>query len=234
MGYRARAFANRIIASVAQLEKQTGWAIASASDTNLTMTYANTLQLYFNTTSFKTTSSSQATNPTNSPISLTHITPTTLTTEKRFFLQLMRAQLQCQDQKTISLKQLLGFVQRGWDAASLIAEQVRCLTLEQLVNVSILSDERLAIDVCILLPKVETKVKVGLRLTATFSDPEAQDLDIKNEIDVDARVVYGEPYNEKNMSEFVGKRVKGQGFEGWDATIRELRTRLVATGRKGR
>ncbi|KAG9935671.1 Spc7-domain-containing protein, partial [Aureobasidium melanogenum] len=221
-------------ASVAQLEKQTGWAVASASGTNLTMTYANTLQLYFNTTSFKITSSAQATNPTNSPISLTHITPTTLTTEKRFFLQLMRAQLQCLDQKTISLKQLLGFVQRGWDAASLIAEQVRCLTLEQLVNVSILSDERLAIDVCILLPKVETKVKVGLRLTATLSDPEAQDLDIKHEIDVDAKVVYGEPYNEKNMSEFVGKRVRGQGSEGWDATIRELRTRLVATGRKGR
>ncbi|KAG9647614.1 Spc7-domain-containing protein, partial [Aureobasidium melanogenum] len=221
-------------ASVAQLEKQTGWAIASASGTNLTMTYANTLQLYFNTTSFKITSSAQATNPTNSPISLTHITPTTLTTEKRFFLQLMRAQLQCLDQKTISLKQLLGFVQRGWDAASLIAEQVRCLTLEQLVNVSILSDERLAIDVCILLPKVETKVKVGLRLTATLSDHEAQDLDIKHEVDVDAKVVYGEPYNEKNMSEFVGKRVRGQGSEGWDATIRELRTRLVATGRKGR
>ncbi|KAH0336095.1 Spc7-domain-containing protein, partial [Aureobasidium melanogenum] len=221
-------------ASVAQLEKQSGWAIASASGTNLTMSYANTLQLYFNTTSFKITSSAHATNPTNSPISLTHITPISLTTEKRFFLQLMRAQLQCLDQKTISLKQLLSFVQRGWDAASLIAEQVRCLTLEQLVNVSILSDERLAIDVCILLPKVETKVKVSLRLTATLSDPDAQDLDIKNEIDVDAKVVYGEPYNEKNMSEFVGKRVRGQGSEGWDATIRELRTRLVATGRKGR
>ncbi|KAI4750817.1 Spc7-domain-containing protein [Aureobasidium sp. EXF-3400] len=227
-------FANKPIASVAQLEKQTGWAIASASGANLTMTYKNTLQLYFNTTSFKVTSSAQAKSPTNSPISLTHITPASPTTEKRFFLQLMRAQLQCLDQNTISVKQLLGFVQRGWDTASLIAEQVRCLTLEQLVNVSILSDERLAIDVCILLPKVETKVKVGLRLTATLSDPEADDLDIKHEIDVDATVVYGEPYNEKNMSEFVGKRVRGQGSEGWDATVRELKMRLVATGRKGR
>jgi kinetochore protein Spc7/SPC105 len=198
------------------------------------MTYKNTLQLYFNTTSFKVTSSAQAKSSTNSPISLTHITPANLTTEKRFFLQLMRAQLQCLDQNTISVKQLLGFVQRGWDTASLIAEEVRCLKLEQLVNVSILSDERLAIDVCILLPKVETKVEVGLRLTATLSDPEAEDLDIKHEIDVDATVVYGEPYNEKNMSEFVGKRVRGQGSEGWDATVRELKMRLVATGRKGR
>ncbi|KAI5206450.1 Spc7-domain-containing protein [Aureobasidium subglaciale] len=220
--------------SVAQLEKQTGWAVTAAANTNLTMTYANTLQLFFNTTSFKAISSSQATNPSNSPISLTHLTPTALTTEKRFFLQLMRAQLQCLDQNTISLKQLLGFVQRGWDTASLIAEQVRRLTLEQIVNVSILNDERLAIDVCILLPKVETKVKLGIHLTATLSDPEAEDLDIKNEIDVDAKVVYGEPYNEKNMSEFVGKRVRGQGFEGWDETIRELRMRLVATGRKAR
>jgi kinetochore protein Spc7/SPC105 len=202
--------------------------------TNLTMTYRNTLQLYFNTTSFKTTSSTQASCPTNSPISLTHITPANLTTEKRFFLQLMRAQLQCLDQNTISVKQLLNFVQGGWDTATLIAEQVRCLTLEQLVNVSILSDERLAIDVCILLPKVETKVKVGIQLTATLSDPEAEDLDIKHEIDVDAKVVYGEPYNEKNMSEFVGKRVRGQGSEGWDTIIRELKMRLVATGRKGR
>ena len=103
-----------------------------------------------------------------------------------------------------------------------------------MVNVSILSDERLAIDISILLPKVETKVKVGVQLTATLSDPEVEDLDIKNEIDVDAKVVYGEPYNEKNMSEFVGKRVRGQGFEGWDEIIRELRMRLVATGRKGR
>ena len=223
-----------ITASVAQLEKQTGWSIATATGANLTMTYKNTLQLYFNTTSFKITSSTQAQTPTNSPISLTHITPASLTTEKRFFLQLMRAQLQCLDQNTISVKQLLDFVQRGWDAASLVAEQVRCLTLEQLVNVSILSDERLAIDVCILLPKVETKVKVGLRLTATLSDPEAEDLDIKHDIDVEAQVVYGEPYNEKNMSEFVGKRVRGQGSEGWDATVRELKTRLVATGRKAR
>ncbi|THY41574.1 Spc7-domain-containing protein [Aureobasidium pullulans] len=221
-------------ASVAQLEKQTGWAVASASGANLTMTYKNTLQLYFNTTSFKVNASSPATTPMNSPISLTHITPATLTTEQRFFLQLMRAQLQCLDQNTISLKQLLGFVQRGWDTASLIAEQVRRLTLEQMVNVSILSDERLAVDISVLLPKVETKVKVGVQLTATLSDPEAEDLDIKNEIDVDAKVVYGEPYNEKNMSEFVGKRVRGQGFEGWDETIRELRMRLVATGRKGR
>ncbi|KAI5272590.1 Spc7-domain-containing protein [Aureobasidium subglaciale] len=227
-------FANITTESVAQLEKKTGWTVTAAADTNLTMTYANTLQLFFNTTSFKATSSSQAANPLNSPISLTHLTPATLTTEKRFFLQLMRAQLQCLDQNTISLKQLLGFVQRGWDTASLIAEQVRRLTLEQIVNVSILSDERLSIDVCILLPKVETKVKLGIQLTATLSDPEAEDLDIKNEIDVDAKVVYGEPYNEKNMSEFVGKRVRGQGFEGWDETIRELRMRLVATGRKAR
>ncbi|KEQ70705.1 Spc7-domain-containing protein, partial [Aureobasidium namibiae CBS 147.97] len=221
-------------ASVAQLERQTGWAIATASGSNLTMTYKNTLQLYFNTTSFKITSSAQAQNPANSPISLTHITPASLSTEKRFFLQLMRAQLQCLDQNTISVKQLLDFVQRGWDAASLVAEQVRCLTLEQLVNVSILSDESLAIDVCILLPKVETKVKIGIRLTATLSDPEAEDLDIKHDIDVEAQVVYGEPYNEKNMSEFVGKRVRGQGSEGWDATVRELKMRLVATGRKTR
>jgi kinetochore protein Spc7/SPC105 len=121
---------------------------------------------------------------------------------------------------------------------TLIAEQVRRLTLEQPVNVSILGDERLAIEVCILLPKVETKVKVGLQLTATTTTStvttQTQDLDVSNEIDVEAKVVYGESYNEKNMSEFVGKRVRGHGFEGWDETIRELRMRLVSTGRKGR
>lgn len=212
--------------------------MTAASGTNITMTYRNTLQLYFNTSSFKLHSSSTAASPTNSPISLTYIAgsaqPSALTTEKRFFLQLMRAQLQCLDQNTITTKSLLDFVSKGWTTASLVAEQTRRLNLEHLVNVSILSDERLAIDVSVFLPKVETKVKVGLQLTAQLSNPEDDVLEIKEEIDVKASVVYGEAYNEKNMSDFVGKRVRGQGFEGWDDVVRELRTRLIATGRKGR
>lgn len=205
------------------------------------MAYRNTLQLFFNSSSFKLVPSSQAPKFDNSPISLTYIGGSTeksagegLTTEKRFFLQLMRAQLQCLEQKSLSIKDLVDFVSKGWDTASRVAEQTRRLKLEHMVSTSILSDEQLSVEVDVLLPKVETKVRISLQLTSTLSGPEEGKVEMKNEMNVAAKVVYGEAYNEKNMSEFVGKRVRAAEFEGWDEVIRDLRARLVATGRKGR
>ena len=90
------------IASVETLEKAHGWTITAAAGSSLTMCYNHALQLFFRPASFVQSFGNhpQPTEPGNSPISLTYIAdtheyhPQSLSTEKRFFLQIMRAQLQ--------------------------------------------------------------------------------------------------------------------------------------------
>lgn len=116
-----------------------------------------------------------------------------------------------------------------------VAEAVRKLTLEFPVEVQILSDERLGVEVAMLLPKVRTKVAVGFEIGAAVvvgaSEGEGG---VKSDVRVQGRVVYGEGYNEKNIGVSVNKAIAGRGFEAWDVALRELRGKLVATGWKGR
>ncbi|KAL8691685.1 MAG: hypothetical protein Q9218_003141, partial [Villophora microphyllina] len=123
-------------ANVTALEETYGWKIISAADSTLTLTYKDTLQLFFSPSSFLTPSSSSSTSTNaegNTPISLTYIAdahefhPIPLTTEKRFFLQIIRAQLQCLRQSAVRTNDLLNFITRNWEAAIVIAEEVRAL-----------------------------------------------------------------------------------------------------------
>lgn len=238
---------NSLTASVAQLERESGWSIVTASSSSLTMTYRTQLELFFDTSAFVSSTaakqSPQKRSPKkkqNRPISLTYIAdtnahrPETLSTEKRFFLQLMRAQLQCLDQHRTSIKDLLNFVSSGWTTATTVSETIRKLSIENMVDVSILSDERLGIDVALLLPKVETKVGVLFELAATTGagTEVEQILSVDTSVKVAGRVVYGEQYKQQKMGEFVMTRI-GQGLTGWEDAVRDLKTRLVATGRKG-
>ncbi|GAB7353697.1 hypothetical protein MBLNU459_g4101t1 [Dothideomycetes sp. NU459] len=226
-------------ASVERIEQQAGWTITSASAATLTMTYCNSLQLFFDTSTFASPSSSQSTpiKKENAPISLTYIAASTspLTTDKRFFLQLMRAQLQCLDQAKTSVKHLLRFVSSGWDVTVRVAEAIRKLSIDFPVETQILSDERLGIDVSMLLPKVETRVLIAFEIAAAVEiGGKDGSFRVGTGVGVKGSVVYGEQYNERNMGEFIGKRIAGHNFGGWDEAVRELRLRLVATGRKGR
>ena len=227
-------------ASVSALESQTGWKIDSAAGTKLTMIYRSTLSLFFDTAAFA--NSASAAKSGNQPISLTYIGNSDdlrpqhqrpLTTEKRFFLQLLRAQLQCLEQRDTRIKTLLEFVSKGWDVATSVSESIRGLRLEHPVAVAILSDERLGVMADVLLPKVQTKVRVTFEIGAGIEVSEEGAMDVQTSVGVSGKVVYGEAYNEKNMEGFLGRRCGGLG-EGWVEGVRELRVKLVATGRKGR
>ena len=78
---------------------------------------------------------------------------------------------------------------------------------------------------------MRTKVRVSFDVAAAVSD-EGEGLELSTSVAPGVRVVYGEQYHEKNMSDFVGKEIGG-GFEGWDAAVRELREKVIVKGAKG-
>jgi kinetochore protein Spc7/SPC105 len=100
--------------------------------------------------------------------------------------------------------------------------------METLTDVRILGDERLAIEASILLPRVRTKVRATFEVAASVG----ADLKVSTSVQPRVVVVYGEQYNEKNMSEFLRGAV-GAGFEDWDVAVRGMREKLVARGPKG-
>ncbi|KAL8750685.1 MAG: hypothetical protein Q9199_006905, partial [Rusavskia elegans] len=197
--------------NVTALEETYGWKIISATGSALTMTYKDSLQLYFTPSSFLSPSSSSppTINKDNSPLSLTYIAdthehhPKPLTTEKRFFLQIIRAQLQCLTQSSTSTPDLLGFVSRNWDVALTIAEEVRSLTTQYITTTSILSDEVMNVQAVLLLQQIRTKLEVSFQVQARGGEGEEG---IKEGLEVavrsDVRVVYGEGLKEGRMREW--------------------------------
>ena len=220
------------------LEKSHGWTIISATGTNLTMTYQRTLQLFFTPSSFMHTNPpiSQITKPENSPISLTYIVdaveyrPQTLTTEKRFFLQIMRAQLQCLPQRRTRIKDLLGLVSDNWEKACAIAEEVRELDTSFITEPMIQSDEVMTVRSMLLLRDMRTKIEIGFKVTVQSREA-AVKLDFT--IQSSAKVVYGESLKEQKMVEFLEQKIGGKS-DGvlWAKSVRELKERLITLGRK--
>ncbi|KAF2223658.1 Spc7 kinetochore protein-domain-containing protein [Elsinoe ampelina] len=221
--------------SVLALESSTKWRITTATPTSLTLTFASDLELFFAPSSFL--SSSPHSQATNAPISLSYIALTPLTTEKRFILQLLRAQLQMLDQSSTPVRALLSFVARGWELAVSLAETVRRLRLSQPVEVQILSDERMLVEASVLLVGVQTKVLLAFEVEARVlgdgeSEGEGEGMRLVVQRECRGRVVYGEMYKEGKMGEFLGQRVGG-ALEGAEKAVGELRGRLERTGRKG-
>ncbi|KAI9879596.1 MAG: hypothetical protein M1830_008046 [Pleopsidium flavum] len=229
--------------NVDSLEKAHGWTIMAASGTSLTMTYHRTLQLFFDVASFLPNSQSMPTVPAKterSPISLTYIAdnheyrPQPLTTEKRFFLQIMRAQLQCMPQNLTKVKDLLSFVSKSWQVAEAVAEESRVLNLSQITTATILSDDVLALKSVLLLSGLKTKVESTFEISTQSSFSGIQAV-----VKPSARVLYGENYNEEKMGEFLATKVSGHvtGKEdeergSWGLKVRELGEKLIARGKK--
>ncbi|KAJ4362170.1 hypothetical protein N0V95_001518 [Ascochyta clinopodiicola] len=221
-------------AKVAALETAHGWSITSASSTSITMTHLSDLELYFQPQCFSTGSSTP-----NGSISLAYIgdsaqpRPRPLTTSKRFFLQLIRAQLHCIPQGQTSISAVLALVKNGWSTALAVAEGVRWLEHSYVTEESILSDERMGVQADMLLPGLQTKVRVsfeiGVELSATGA---ATDVGVK------ADVVYGEKYGEEKMGaflrDFCGAVVRPErDMTVWADGLLDLALRLKKTGRKG-
>ncbi|KAI9690508.1 MAG: hypothetical protein M1822_009471 [Bathelium mastoideum] len=196
------------------------------------MAYRSDIQVYFDLASFQLGDSSLATKKENSPIRLTYIGDghehrlRPLATEKRFFLQIMRAHLQCLAQSQTRIKELLSFVAAGWQRACAVSDAVQSLGRDFITEVSILSDETMEAQSMMLLSKLETKVMVRFRVGASVGED-----GIDTRITPTAQVMYGERYNEPKMAEFLASKV-GNGFDGWADATRELKDRLIAKGRK--
>ncbi|KAF2231158.1 Spc7-domain-containing protein [Viridothelium virens] len=218
--------------SVQALEAEHGWSIISASNTNVTMVYRNSIQLFFDMASFRLGGSAYATKQENSSIRLTYIgddnehRPRPLTTETRFFLQIMRAHLQCISQGQTRVKELLDFVSSGWQMAWAVSAAVKGLERGFITEPSILSDEKMEIRSMMLLSKLETKIMIGFEVGAAVQDGK-----VNPHITPTARVAYGESYNERKMAEFLASKV-GDRFDGWADAVWELKEKLLAKGRK--
>lgn len=193
------------------------------------MTYKSELQLFFHPKAFQQSSIDEDERP-NAPIRLLYIADSKrpLTTTLRFFLQFLQATLHALPQCTTKISSLLALVSNGWTTACSIAESERRLNIETLTDAKIVSDERLAIESTILLPDVRTKVRATFAVEASVSP----DLQMRCGVDAKVLVVYGEQYNEKNMSEFL-RGLVGEGIGGWDRALRALREKLIARGAKG-
>lgn len=193
------------------------------------MTYRSELQLFFHPQAFQHSDEHEQERP-NWPIRLTYVgnTKRPLTTTLRFFLQFLQATLQGLPQSTTTISDLLAFASNGWNTACTIAESERKLDLETLTESKIVSDERLAIEPTILLTKVRTKV----RATFSIMTSVGADLSMNCRVEPTVVVVYGEQYNEKNMTDFL-RGLIGDGLEGWDMALRSLREKLIARGVKG-
>lgn len=225
----------KVPANVNTLEEASGWTITSVADSALTMAYNHTLQLFFTPASFALKDGSQ-TKRKNSPISLTYIAdaheyhPQPMTTEKRFFLQIMRAQLQCLHQSQTSVKDLLNFVSSSWDAASTIIGEAHILGVSYITEPTITSDEAMAIGSFILLRAMRTKVQVSFEVKVRSGEGVAT---LGIEVKANAKVCYGENLKEKNMADFLESRIKGvDGPGAWAAAVGELEEKLIARGKK--
>ncbi|KAH9868403.1 hypothetical protein J1614_007475 [Plenodomus biglobosus] len=221
-------------AKVIALEQAHGWSITSASSTSITMTHLNDLELYFHPLAFATGG-----NTPNKSISLAYVGdsatphPRALTTSKRFFLQLIRAHLHCLSQSQTRISSLLELVKNAWATALAVAEGICWLEYSYITEEFILSDERMGISANMLLPTLQTKVKVMFELAVGLGKD-----GVETEVSTRAEVVYGEKYGEEKMGSFLrdfcGTTVKPiEGMGVWADAMQDLSARLKKTGRKG-
>jgi len=221
-------------AKVTALEQTHGWSITSASSNMVTVTHINDLELYFQPSAFATGADTP-----NASISLTYVGdsaaphPRPLTTSKRFFLQLIRAHLHCIPQSQTRVAELLSLVKAGWAAALAVAEGVRWLDHTYITEEYILSDERMAISTNIVLPAVQTKVKITFEIGVSLGAS-----GVETEVGARAELVYGEKYSQEKMGaflhDFCGTQVKDQkDMTVWAEAVHDLAARLKQTGVKG-
>ncbi|MCJ1471974.1 hypothetical protein MMC13_000618 [Lambiella insularis] len=220
-------------ANVDALEHSHGWTITTAADSSLTLTYSSSLQLFLVPSSFAPNNGSTSpASRSNSPISLSYIAdtnpyhPAALSTEKRFFLQIMRVRLQCLTQCETPVGDVLSFVSSTWDHSCSISKQVQGLNLTHITVPEIQSDEVLSVRATILLRKMETKVEAVFEVRIG-----GEGLEIETDVKTVAKVVYGEGLNEGKMGDFLAQKI-GKERLGWAKAIHELEGRLVARGKQ--
>ena len=175
---------------IKHLEKESGWCLVSAEqdpeDSDelgpaVTMLYKDVLRLFFYPAAFqerqarrRSTRRSKSTSGPTAPVSLTFNTtggqPQQLSTEQRFFLQLIQSQVQSYSMMprgSVSSQTLLQAVASGWDTAARVSEEIRLLNIAGIPNVSIQGDERLGAELKLMLPG-QGRVDLAFELHATI------------------------------------------------------------------
>lgn len=200
---------------------------------SLTLQYRRALQLVISLLSFcKNGRPNTAKSAGNGPISLAYVAdvdqddPIPLTTEKRFFLQIMQARLQCLPQNQTEIGAVMTLVSDGWEQACQVAEERRRLGLIYVTESVIRSDEHWAVVAAIFLRATKTKVSVEFNVRVGGEGPT-----ITRGLEIQAKVHYGKPLNEAKMVEFLRSRIdKGKGQVEWVGALRELDLKLIAKG----
>jgi kinetochore protein Spc7/SPC105 len=124
-------------------------------------------------------------------------------------------------------------IKNGWAAALAVADGVSWLEHNYVTEEFILSDERMAISANMLLPALQTKVRVTFDIGVTLGLNGTT-----TEVDTKAEVVYGEKYGEEKMGaflrDFCGTEVNAEkDMTVWADAMLDLAARLRKTGRKG-
>ena len=221
------------------------------------MTFCRSIELTFSPASFASKKSSSQSPQRNSAIRLTYIgddettrhrnqphykKPTSMTTIQRFFLQILRANLQGLHQSSTRLSALLSYIARSWDLASAVDAEVERSQVGYITDTAIVSDDRLKVSSTVFLEAMRTKVHVTFNVQA-IGTPIAGELQpLRVAVRPAVKVVYGEALKEGKMTEFMDNRLAGWGVEGegkegnevgmWARAVRELEDRCRARGKK--
>lgn len=114
-----------------------------------------------------------------------------------------------------------------------LSEAIRLLEQVCVTEEIILSDERMAIDAFIILANLKTKVKARFVVEANLAGD-----DLITATKVEAKVVYGERYDETKMSEFLNQFTSSsigniEEMGRWAEGLDDLKGRLLKRGKKG-
>ncbi|KAJ9633490.1 hypothetical protein H2204_006873 [Knufia peltigerae] len=236
---------------VESIEKKTGWHLLTAEEEvdepnefgpGLVMVYKDELRLFFHPQAFqckleqtgrrRSGRKSASVSGPSAPISLTYAPeqddseagPRELSTEKRFFLQLIRSQLHAfamMPKGAIAAKAVLSTASKGWDLASRVSEELRLLNLVGVTTVSIMGDERLGVKVMLLLP---TQGRVDMEFVVTVAV--LNDGEIVATSSVTATAVYGGAVDtlagkNRKVQHALGKEVESRtlGEGAWASAI---------------
>ncbi|RVX67419.1 hypothetical protein B0A52_08772 [Exophiala mesophila] len=240
------------------IENESGWRLLTAEEdvdecndfgVALTMVHKGQLRLFFypqayqakNSSSRRRSGRKSASIPgPTAPISLTYA-PTTQDgdsdptavppTEKRFFLQLIRSQLHAfsmMPKGSVASATLLSTVSKGWDLACRVSQEVRLLNMIGVATASILGDEKLGVNVMLMLPG-HGRVDVEFVVAVTILN----DGSIAAATNVNASAVYGSASEllsgakSRKVHQALGKEIETrhlgngawakaiQGFEAW-------------------
>ena len=197
------------------IEKETGWRLAAAEEDEedpndfgvaLTLMFKSELGLFFYPAVYQTKAGdarrrrsgrrSRSVSGPTAPVSLTYApdneetaAAAELPTDKRFFLQLIRSQLQAfsmMPKGSVTSKTVLDTVAQGWELAAKLSEETRLLNIAGITTTSIQGDDKLSIKVMLVFPN-KGRIDVEFLLSVTTLN----DGSISSSTAVTAHGIYG-------------------------------------------